>query len=788
MVSRAILLLVGLLILAFTTVQSSASTIAEPREAAPAATGAFDKISGTIKGTYHLGFNDYVQNYDAVTTANLVWEEGDYFADCHCHTFFPTGNIDWSYRYEVKSESLDCTDTYLGQLAAGTGLQDKSEQMLVFWDVPGDDTQYYFSGSGGVTDAGVVNCEGGLAVQPIEFLSLPQPEDIVTTTPTFPALAPQASSTPLCDAAPLKIARTATRITGSCYDFYAEDESSLEYVKYEWDLQVAPEPIIFIHGFLGSEINCGTDQLWPHVGLLDRPQLLQMALADDGVSPAPGACAATVGNIVKRVIIDVYGSTVDFINQLQPGGAYFFPWDWRKAPQESLASLDNYIQTVRAAHDNSKVVIMAHSYGGLLARLYMDNASAAENVARVITIGTPAWGSPKALFPLYAGVEAPGGGGLNRLLNKQNLHEFARNLAGDYYLYPSANYGNWLTIGPYSPPPLGPQEVLNYIASLGGNTALLSQALQSHAAILDTPYVGPADAPDFEIIVGTGLPTITSIHVLGDGYVTIGYGNGDETVPAKSAARGALGPGNPNKAHTYYSCRVSHVDLPGDSQITDAIKDFLKFGDPIDGLDRVCPYNGFQLRIFRLPAATAAVAGDGLSPTSTPPVGPMSIDDAVEQGIVQYLDLPNEKFIVAGTEIPEIALPQGAFLEVTPLAEGLPDGKGQPVIYGPLDGQVTTSVGASGPVVLVDGNPAPLDGDVNCDEQVNALDALLLLLDAGGTPGPQPGGCAAIGSGADPFGDVDCDGSATAMDALADLQIASGVSLTLLDGCNSSVA
>lgn len=776
----AAVLLFGLALAGWAVISPDSSGPASDTSAAAVPTSGFSKISGTIKGTYHLGFTGYVQNYDAVTTANLEWEEDPGYVvapGCNCHAFFPTGTIDWSYRYEVKSESLDCTQTAIGQVEAGTGLQDKKEQMLVFWPVPGDDTQYYFSGRGAVNDSGTLTCDGGPSeVQPIEFLAVPPPEDIVIPTPTFSfPLAAPAGQVPMCDTTPFKIAKNATRIAGSCYGFNVDDGETQEYWRYDWDLQVRPEPIIFIHGFLGSEIKCGNEQAWPHLGVFDRPQLLKMALAPDGVSPAPGACSATVGEIVKRVIIDIYGSTVDFLNGLSPGSVYFFNWDWRKGPQESLAELSSFIADKRARHDDSKVVLMAHSYGGLLARLYLDGAGNAENVARVVTIGTPALGSPKALFPLYGGVEAPGGRGLNLFLDKQDLHEFAKNLAGDYFLYPSANYGPWLSLGGGAGVPQSEQGVLNYVASLGGTAALLSQALASHASVLDLPYIGTVNDPRFEVIVGLGVPTITSIQILGDGHVLLRYGNGDGTVPAKSAARGQPGSGNPNKAHTYYSCRVKHVPLPGHTQVTEAIDDFLKFGDDIDGLKNSnCPFNDFQMRVFRLPAVSSAGAraeGSG---------GPMSIDDAVMQDLVDYLDLPKEKIVVTNGDVPEIALPEGAYLEVTPISD---EGSGTPVVYGPLNGQVTVSRSSGGVTVLVDGAPAPVLGDVNCDHQLTALDALLIVRAAGGVPLPPQNGCAEIGAGATPLGDIDCSQSITVADGLAGLQLIAGSPLALLSDC-----
>jgi hypothetical protein len=319
--------------------------------------------------------------------------------------------------------------------------------------------------------------------------------------------------------------------------------------------------------------------------------------------------------------------------------------------------------------------------------------------------------------------------------------------------------------------------VLDYVTELGGNAALLDQALALHASTLDT--AAPGGGPEFEVIVGTGLPTISSVQVLPGGYLKIAYDNGDGTVPAKSAARGAPGSANPNKDNTYYSCAVDHVSLPGHSQITDAIDDFLKYADDIEGLESPCGFGGSQFRLFDLPPLTAgagATARESISGAG----GPLSIEEAVLDGVVDYLDLPNEKFVIAGGEIPEIALPQGGFLEVTPITE---NNDGKPIVYGPLNGQITVSVGPNGPEVLIDGAPAPVFGDVNCDGEVTVIDAMYLILHAGGTPKPTPGGCPTIGSGAEPFGDLDCDDAVTAEDSLADLRMIAGVPLTFLAGC-----
>ena len=447
-----------------------------------------------------------------------------------------------------------------------------------------------------------------------------------------------------------------------------------------------PPPIVFIHGFLGSRIDCGSAELWPNIP--PGPDFDNMRLASDGASNAPATCGAVVGDILDSVLgSSIYQTTEDFLNSADPGNAFFYNWDWRSSPQNALSGLDSFIDGIRNTHNNQKVVIMAHSYGGLLARLYIDDPTRANKVARVLTVGTPAWGSPKALFPLLAGIETPDLSALDALMDNDGLHEFAKNLLGAYFLYPTANYGSWLTIDPSVA-----SSVEDLITKLGGNVALYQQAQVSHASTLDSFPSGV----DFEAVVGTGIPTISGVHILANNYLGIDYDNGDGTVPAKSGARGFPGAGNPNAAHTHYSCGVGHVPLPGDPQITDAVKGYLLSGAKITGLTAPCPANGVQFRLYQLSNFVPSAVGESEA---------MTVQDAQEQGILDYLDLPNEKFVITGESFPEVSLPQGKFLEVTPINDAT---KGTPTIYGPLEGEITISADNGVATVMVDGQPAPV--------------------------------------------------------------------------------
>jgi hypothetical protein len=75
----------------------------------------------------------------------------------------------------------------------------------------------------------------------------------------------------------------------------------------------------------------------------------------------------------------------------------------------------------------------------------------------------------------------------------------------------------------------------------------------------------------------------------------------------------------------------------------------------------------------------------------------------------------------------------------------------------------------------VEGEPAALQGDVNCDDEVTAVDALFILRDVAQIPPPAE--CL------DLAGDVNCDGARTAVDALGVLRFVAGLPVNQTEPC-----
>ena len=146
--------------------------------------------------------------------------------------------------------------------------------------------------------------------------------------------------------------------------------------------------------------------------------------------------------LVRKVLVsDIYDGTVKNLEGLgRP--FYIYTYDWRRSPNAALAGLDELVERARQETGSAKVVLFAHSMGGLVTRWYIDDAARAAKVSRALTVGTPYWGSAKAWLPLVRGFESQGFARFNPLdvliHNPDAMKRWAQNLTGLFYLYPSA--------------------------------------------------------------------------------------------------------------------------------------------------------------------------------------------------------------------------------------------------------------------------------------------------------------------------------------------------------------
>lgn len=239
-----------------------------------------------------------------------------------------------------------------------------------------------------------------------------------------------------------------------------------------------------------------------------------------------------ISKMIRECFDVTEGSLDPAINSARPANFFQFPYDWRRDNRVAARRLKSLIdlrlkQWSEYVGDEAKVILIAHSMGGVIARYYLEVLGGRETCKALMTFGTPFRGSVKALNYL-----ANGCGNLFF-----DLTELIRSFTSVYQLLPIYDVvnvnGDWKKVAELPLPDLGrrAQEALAFHKEIMGCVDGRLKA-GNHA-----PY---ALFP----VVGTYQPTLQSAE-LADGRLMPSealpakydrlLGHGDGTVPYLSA-------------------------------------------------------------------------------------------------------------------------------------------------------------------------------------------------------------------------------------------------------------
>lgn len=210
-------------------------------------------------------------------------------------------------------------------------------------------------------------------------------------------------------------------------------------------------PLIFIPGIMGSKLNNHKGEVWPNATELtvdpDDDSLLVLRLQADGVTPLEPEnqdySTVTLGDVISRAGGDVYETALAYLDtrgyRIADKTLYLFPYDWRKDNQSNSALLAQVVDQIKTETGLDKVNILAHSMGGLVARLYISDPAHASNIDTLVTLGTPYLGAPKAFDVLHYGHACMIQWGVC-LLNRNTTQQLVKNWPGAYQLLPGPHY------------------------------------------------------------------------------------------------------------------------------------------------------------------------------------------------------------------------------------------------------------------------------------------------------------------------------------------------------------
>ena len=161
-------------------------------------------------------------------------------------------------------------------------------------------------------------------------------------------------------------------------------------------------PVIFVPGFMGSQLWRGSERVWPNVRLMfSNPEM--MKVTESGPIEPRGIVeeVVVVPNLLKQ---DVYSRLGDYLMEglgYERGKdffefAYDFRFDVRDSARKLIEAIDNW-------KIESPITIIAHSLGCLVSRYYIERLGGNSKVERLILLGGPHAGIPHILKTFHVG-------------------------------------------------------------------------------------------------------------------------------------------------------------------------------------------------------------------------------------------------------------------------------------------------------------------------------------------------------------------------------------------------
>lgn len=239
----------------------------------------------------------------------------------------------------------------------------------------------------------------------------------------------------------------------------------------------------------------------------------------------------------------------------------FFPYDWRMSNADTAELLSDFIDE----SNYSDVILVAHSMGGLVASKYIKSSTGQSKTEKMITLGTPYFGSPRSVYVMETG-DMFG-------ICKNSIKDLAKNFPAVYELMPqSKGFSDYIKKG--STVLSGYSKTTAFLKTLdwgkkstGSAKTMFTTANSFNNTLYNgsTHIANSEKVPTYKIF-GTGIETIQTVCYDSNGNYTgtVTTNTGDETVLITSARCGST-----SKAYGIYN--VGHLDLISNSDAIDKV-------------------------------------------------------------------------------------------------------------------------------------------------------------------------------------------------------------------------
>jgi len=414
-------------------------------------------------------------------------------------------------------------------------------------------------------------------------------------------------------------------------------------------------PIIIVPGIMGSELyDSKGDVVWIDPTLSSLPwwkaimvnnlDLGRLDIGTDLKTPKNGINLNAPGSKREYGAMDTYQKLVDSLCEQFPNRAiYFFSYDWRQSNYNSADELNSLINEVKTQTGYSKVDLVCHSMGGLVASSYV-NKYGTTDARCIITLATPYEGSPDIIYRTLTerglGTTTLKNSVASGILSRNGLtKEIMADLPSSPQLAPTERYfksTNFLKRGEVKyntgaipgditsellTEDITYEEYCNIMTSMFGkkkyDLALAFQESSKDALLnLDNTYfaVGTGEKTVDSVVVnkGTSLDELKTIELT--------YNKGDGTVPYESATMTGLLPSkykgikDPAGNSRYREFKASHTGILSHDGALLWVKNILsQTSNPYEESDEI-NYSGYTVIRIACPIdVTINVNGEILS-------------------------------------------------------------------------------------------------------------------------------------------------------------------------------
>jgi pimeloyl-ACP methyl ester carboxylesterase len=315
--------------------------------------------------------------------------------------------------------------------------------------------------------------------------------------------------------------------------------------------------IVIIPGILGSALEKSGRRIWPIPIRTLVTSWAQLEIANDLTLPSddPAQDRAPDGMLATEILQDFavipgclkYEGYTPLLRGLRDtfdiaparegraGNLIEFAYDWRRDNRVTARQLALRLESALRAWrestglENARLILLAHSMGGLVARYYLEVLGGWKSCRLLVTFGTPHRGSVQILKYLAQGYSVLG----------LDLSPAVHSFASSYQLLPTypviESVTDWLRAAECSEIPRISREKA-------------AEGRRFHDSIVESAKDNARDAAYRSFtqlpVIGTGQPTVQSAH-LKDGRLEFrrtppravpeAYGGGDGRVPVVSA-------------------------------------------------------------------------------------------------------------------------------------------------------------------------------------------------------------------------------------------------------------